>query len=40
MAILLEEWKKIPINIVRKLYKGMPIRVQAIINAEGGHTRY
>ena len=40
MAILLEEWKKIPTDVVRRLYEGMPKRVQTVINAEGGHTKY
>ena len=40
MAILLEEWKIIAIDIISKLYKGMPKRIQAVIDAEGGHTKY
>ena len=40
MDALIEEWQKIPIDVVRKLYEGMPTRMQAVIAAEGSHTCY
>ena len=40
MDALIEEWQKIPVDVVRKLYEGMPARVQAVIAAEGSHTCY
>ena len=37
---LLEEWSKIPLETTKKLVESMPNRLQAIINAEGMHTKY
>ncbi len=35
-----EEWSKIPQDVVLKPIDSMPKRVDAIIRAGGGHTRY
>lgn len=37
---LLQEWNDIPQVIINKLINSMTRRVQAAINANGGHTRY
>lgn len=33
-------WARIPYNYIRKLYRSMPRRVQAILKSNGGPTRY
>lgn len=38
--IVLEEWEKIPVGMIERAYESMPHRVQAVIKAKGGHTRY
>ncbi|KAG9301198.1 hypothetical protein G9A89_012581 [Geosiphon pyriformis] len=35
-----EEWDAIPVNYYRNLIKSMPCRVQAILEANGGQTKY
>lgn len=35
-----EEWEKIPLEHIQRLYESMPSRVQAVIKAKGGQTRY
>jgi len=35
-----EEWAAIPKESYRNLIKSMPRRIQAVISAEGGHTKY
>ena len=37
---LLEEWARIPQNAIRRLISSMRRRCQAVINANGQHTRY
>ena len=37
---LQEEWYKIDISIIEKLYASLPQRVQAVYSAKGGNTRY
>ena len=39
-AALLEEWRRIPPAFIRRLTFSMRRRVQACLNANGGHTRY
>jgi transposase len=38
--IIVEEWNRIELNTLRKLVNSMPARLDAIIAAEGGHTKY
>ncbi|KAJ3979639.1 hypothetical protein F5890DRAFT_1421030 [Lentinula detonsa] len=37
---LQEEWSRIPIEYINKLYDSLPRRVSDIIAANGGATRY
>jgi len=37
---LQEEWYRIDICVIEKLYASLPQRVQAVYNARGGNTRY
>ena len=37
---LQEEWSKLDIEMVNKLCESMPRRLQAVINARGGTTKY
>jgi hypothetical protein len=37
---LVEEWGRIDDDYITKLYESMPRRVQALLEAKGGHTRY
>ncbi len=39
-AALLEEWDAIPMAEINTLITSMPRRVQALMGANGGHTRY
>lgn len=39
-AALLEEWAKLDVEFIQKLYESLPRRVQAVVNAKGGNTRY
>jgi len=35
-----EEWDKIDAQDLQLLLSSMPERVQAVLNAQGGHTKY
>ena len=37
---LMEEWQKVPLDVVRNLISSMPQRIMAVINAKGSHTQY
>ena len=37
---LVEEWHNIEDDYIVSLYKSMPRRVQALLDAKGGHTKY
>ena len=37
---LVEEWGNIEIDYIQKLYKSIPCRVEALLLAKGGHTKY
>jgi transposase len=37
---LLEEWERIPQDYVQNLFESMPRRMEAVIRARGGNTRY
>ena len=39
-ATLLQEWNNLPNNIVRWYIRSMRNRCRAVINSNGGHTRY
>ena len=34
------EWEKIPKEVCQNLIESMPRRVEAVIKAKGGHTKY
>ena len=34
------EWEAIPVEECRKLIRSMPDRIQAVIKAKGGYTKY
>ena len=38
--IVIEEWKSIPKEIYQNLISSMPSRIQAVISANGDHTKY
>jgi transposase/predicted transcriptional regulator len=38
--MIIEEWKSIPKETYRSLISSMPSRIQAVISAKGGHTKY
>lgn len=38
--IVLEEWELIPTDYIQKLYESMPKRVEAVLKARGGNTKY
>lgn len=38
--VLQEEWAKLDIDYIQKLYESMLRRVAAVIETRGGHTRY
>lgn len=38
--VLIDEWYKIPIEVVQNLYDSIPRRVQAVIKSGGGPTKY
>ncbi len=40
LTALREEWTNIPMNTVNNLMESMPRRIQALEQAQGGHTRY
>ena len=35
-----EEWAKIPLSLCQTLIESMPKRIEAVIKAKGGHTKY
>jgi len=37
---ILEEWAKLPTEYVKNLILSMPRRLKAVIEANGGHTKY
>ena len=37
---LQEEWENFPQSSLDKLYESMPCRVEALLKARGGHTKY
>ena len=37
---LLEEWDRIPADAIRRVVNSMPERLQAVIDAKGGNTRF
>lgn len=37
---LVEAWRRIPANVIRRLTQSMRRRCQAVINSRGAHTRY
>ncbi|CAK5262134.1 unnamed protein product [Mycena citricolor] len=37
---ILEEWEAMPMEDINKYTRGMRARVQAVLEAQGGHTRY
>lgn len=39
-AALHEEWNRIPQNQIRRLIQGMRRRLESVVRAQGGHTRY
>ena len=34
------EWDKIPAEVCQNLIESMPRRVEAVLKAKGGHTKY
>lgn len=38
--VIAEEWERIPQNVIKNIVESMPRRIQAVILARGGHTRY
>lgn len=39
-AEIVKEWEKTPLDFIRGLYDSLPDRIEAVIEANGGHTRY
>ena len=39
-TVLIEEWNKLPLEVLQKHVDSMPCRVAAVISAKGGPTRY
>ena len=37
---VLEEWELIPLEYIQRLYESMPRRVEKVLKARGGHTKY
>ena len=37
---VVEEWNEIPPEVCQRLIESMPRRIQAVIRANGGHTKY
>ena len=35
-----EEWNAIPPEVCQNLIKSMPRRIEAVLKAKGGHTKY
>jgi transposase len=40
LRIVQEEWDKLPVEDLRHLVASMPARIDAVIKAKGGHTKY
>ena len=40
IAALQQEWNRIPQNQIQRLIHGMRRRLEAVIRARGGHTKY
>lgn len=40
VKVIEEEWKKIPLEVLRTLILSMPRRIAAVIQAKGWHTKY
>jgi hypothetical protein len=38
--VVLQEWEKVPLDLIKSLYESMPRRVEAVVRAKGGHTKY
>lgn len=38
--VVLEEWELIPTAMIQTLYESMPRRVEAVLKARGGNTKY
>jgi hypothetical protein len=38
--VVLEEWERIPLDYIHNLYESMPKRVEAVLKAKGGHTKF
>jgi len=38
--ILMEEWDQIPVEVTKNLVDSMPRRIEAVIRAKGGATKY
>ena len=34
------EWEKIPAEVCQNLIESMPRRIEAVLKAKGGHTKY
>ena len=40
VALVKEEWENVPDALILTSISSMPKRIQACIDAEGGHTKY
>ena len=40
LAKILEIWNTLPSDTLRELVTSMPNRLQAVVEARGGHTKY
>ena len=38
--VVMEEWKSIPVATCEALVNSMPRRVKAVLDNDGGHTKY
>ena len=38
--VIMEEWKSIPVATCEALVNSMPRRVKAVLDNDGGHTKY
>ena len=38
--LCIEEWTKIPLNIIRKFIESMPRRIEAVLQSKGDNTKY
>lgn len=39
-AVVQEEWENIPEDVIKHFIRGMPRRIEAVLRARGGNTRY